>query len=71
MGTRKTKHRRVRKNMDMDPVKLAAAKQALGLKTDTETIDRALDLAIGRARFDTALNRLTARGGLRAYDPEA
>ena len=60
---------RVRKNMDMDPVKLVAAQRALGTATETETVDRALGLAIGRARFDAALNRITARGGLRAYDP--
>jgi hypothetical protein len=71
MATGRAKRRRVRKNMDMDPVKLAAARQALGLTTDTETIDRALDLALGRARFDTAMDRLTARGGLRPYDPDA
>jgi len=70
MATRKVRARRVRKNMDMDPAKLAAAKQALGLKTDTETIDRALDLAVGRARFDAAMNRFAARGGIRPYDRE-
>jgi hypothetical protein len=62
---------RARKNMDMDPAKLAAARRALGTATDTETVDRALDLAIGRARFDAAMDRITARGGLNAYDRTA
>ena len=57
--------------MDMDPAKLAAARRALGTATDTETVDRALDLAIGRARFDAAMDRITARGGLNAYDRTA
>jgi hypothetical protein len=59
---------RVRKNMDMDPSKLRAAQDALGARTETETVDRALDLVLGRARFDTALDRITAQGGFEAYD---
>jgi len=54
---------RVRKNMDMDAAKLRAAQQALGTHTETETVDRALDLVLGRARFDAALDRIAARGG--------
>lgn len=75
MATRKRRARepgnRVRKNMDMDPDKLAAAQKALGTKTDTDTVDRALDLAIGRKQIRDALDRITARGGLELYDPEA
>ena len=59
---------RVRKNMDMDPAKLQAAQAALGTKSETETVDRALDLVLGRARFDAALDRVSERGGFRAYD---
>lgn len=59
---------RVRKNMDMDPAKLHAAQAALGAATETETVDRALDLVLGRARFDAALDAITAAGGFRAYD---
>lgn len=59
---------RVRKNMDMNPVKLRAAQKVLGAKSETETIDRALDLVLGRARFDDALTRISALGGFRAYD---
>lgn len=59
---------RVRKNMDMDVSKLRAAQEALGTRTETETVDRALDLVLGRARFDAALDRMAERGGFDAYD---
>ena len=59
---------RVRKNMDMDAAKLRAAQAALGTGSETETVDRALDLVLGRARFDAALDRISARGGFQAYD---
>lgn len=70
MATRKRDRvvRRVRKNMDMDAAKLRAAQAALGTRSETETVDRALDLVLGRARFDAALDRLSESGGLRAYD---
>jgi hypothetical protein len=59
---------RVRKNMDMDAAKLQAAQVALGTKSETETVDRALDLVLGRARFDAALDRISERGGFQPYD---
>lgn len=59
---------RVRKNMDMDAAKLQAAQAALGTRSETETVDRALDLVLGRARFDAALDRISERGGLQLYD---
>ena len=37
---------RVRKNMDMDAAKLAAAQRVLGARTETETVDRALDYVV-------------------------
>lgn len=39
----------VRKNMAMDPHKLAVAKAYLGVATDTEAVDAALDLVNFRA----------------------
>lgn len=57
--------RRVRKNMDMDPAKLRAVKALLGAKTETETVDWALDLVIGKERSLAALRRLADRGGLK------
>lgn len=59
---------RVRKNMDMDATKLRAAQEALGTKTETETVDRALDLVLGRARFDAAFDRIAKLGGINVYD---
>ncbi len=36
----------------LDQVKITRARKALGAKTETETIDRALDLVIDEARRD-------------------
>jgi hypothetical protein len=58
-----------RKNMDMDVAKLELARQALGARTDTETIDRALDYVLFQAEVFTALDRLAELGGL--SDPYA
>lgn len=57
--------RLARKNMDMDVTKLRRARQLLGARTETETIDRALDLVIFQADLDRAIERLAAVGGLR------
>jgi hypothetical protein len=67
----KTSATRVRKNMDMDPAKLRAAQQALGTESETETVDRALEVVIGRQRLGELMDRFAARGGLRAYDAQA
>jgi hypothetical protein len=58
-----------RKNMDMDVEKLELARQALGARTDTEAVDRALDYVLFQAEVFTALDRLADLGGLR--DPYA
>ena len=47
----------VRKNMAMDPKKLALAKTYLGVQTETEAVDAALDLVAFQAEL---------AGGLRA-----
>ena len=55
--------------MDMDPQKLAAARAALGARSDTEAVDRALDLVLSQARVLRALEDMAADGGLDdAYD---
>lgn len=69
--SKKAPVRRVRKNMDMDPAKLAAAQRVLGTRSETETVDRALELAIGRRRLSELMDQFAARGGLRAYDAQA
>jgi hypothetical protein len=61
---RSTGGRVARKNMDMDTVKLRRARALLGARTETETVDRALDLVIFQADLDSAIDRLAAAGGL-------
>ncbi len=53
-----------RKNMDMDTVKLRRARALLGARTETETVDRALDLVIFQADLESAIDGLAAAGGL-------
>jgi Arc/MetJ family transcription regulator len=55
---------RVRKNMDMDPAKLAAAQRVLGARSETETVDLALDYVASLGEEFAALDRLAALGGL-------
>lgn len=55
---------RVRKNMDMDAKKLAEAQEVLGTRTDTETVDQALDYVLFQGAVFTSLDRLAALGGL-------
>jgi hypothetical protein len=53
-----------RKNMDMDVAKLHLAREVLGARTDTETVDRALDYVVFQGDVFAALDRLAALGGL-------
>jgi Arc/MetJ family transcription regulator len=55
---------RVRKNMDMDAKKLAAAQRILGTVTETETVDLALEYVVTIGSEFAALDRLAALGGL-------
>lgn len=55
---------RVRKNMDMDARKLSAAQRVLGARTETETVDMALDYIVALGDEFAALDRLAALGGL-------
>ena len=45
----------VRKNMAMDPRKLALAKAYLGVQTETEAVDAALDLVAFQAEVSAGL----------------
>lgn len=62
---------RVRKNMDMDPTKLAAVKEIFGVSTETEAVDRAFDEILFEHKVTAGLHRLAASGGLRNVDPDA
>ncbi|HEX6807521.1 MAG TPA: hypothetical protein VF118_06010 [Gemmatimonadaceae bacterium] len=55
---------RVRKNMDMDPAKLEAARSVLGTASDTETVDLALSFVASQGRMVAALEGMAADGGL-------
>jgi len=52
----------VRKNMAMDPRKLALAKAYLGVRTETEAVDAALDLVAFQAEVATGLRAAAAAG---------
>ena len=52
----------VRKNMAMDQEKLTRAKKLLGVSTETEAVDAALDLIAFRAEVLTGLDRLASMG---------
>lgn len=58
--------RRVRKNMAMDGRKLALAKSWLGAETETDAVDRALDLVAFQAEVFGALDALASGGPVRA-----
>lgn len=55
----------VRKNLHIDQRKLDAARKALGVKTETETVDAALDAIALRKELSRALRRARAAGGLK------
>lgn len=56
----------VRKNMAMDPRKLALAKQYLGVATETEAVDAALDLVAFQAEVLGGLRTAAAAGPWRS-----
>jgi len=55
----------VRKNLHIDQRKLNVARKALGVKTETETVDAALDAIAFRQEISDGMQRLRAVGGLR------
>ncbi len=55
----------VRKNMAMDPKKLAAAKGFLGVQTETEAVDAALDLVAFHAEVMRGIEAVAALGPVR------
>jgi hypothetical protein len=50
--------------MDMDAAKLARAQELLGARSETETVDMALDYVLFQGEVMSALDRLAALGGL-------
>ncbi|MDX2193699.1 MAG: hypothetical protein NW201_10130 [Gemmatimonadales bacterium] len=55
---------RLRKNMEMDADKLAEVRRLLGVRTDTEAVDRALDLVLFQERLVAAIDAVAAAGGV-------
>lgn len=54
----------VRKNVAMDPRKLDAARRALGVKTETEAIDLALDFVTFRQELARGIAAVRRSGGV-------
>lgn len=61
MGTASLRH----KHVQLDQGKLNRARRILGAKTETEALDRALDLVVSEAEIDTALRKARGRGRIR------
>jgi hypothetical protein len=57
-----------RKNMFIDQTKLDAAKIALGVDTETEAVEAALDLVVFRTELFKGLDRVAARGGIASVE---
>ncbi|MGH7319374.1 MAG: hypothetical protein ACRELA_07075, partial [Candidatus Rokuibacteriota bacterium] len=53
------------KHVQLDQRKLERARRALGARTETETLERALDLVLAEADIDAALRRARGTGGIR------
>ena len=54
-----------RKSIALNPRKLACARTFLGTKTDSETLDRALDIVAAEAAIDSALRAAGGKARLR------
>ena len=61
MGTTTIRH----KHVQLDQTKLDRARRALGARTETETLDRALDLVVSEAAIDRVPRAAGRKGKLR------
>ncbi len=61
MGTASLRH----KHLQLDQGKLNRARRILGAKTETETLERALDLVVSEAEIDTTLRKARGKGRIR------
>jgi len=50
------------KHVQLDQRKLDRARRALGARTETETLERALDIVVAEADIDRALRSARAKG---------
>jgi hypothetical protein len=53
------------KHLQLDQAKLDRARKVLGAATETQTLDRALDVVLSEAAIDTVLRRAGGKGTLR------
>lgn len=53
-----------RKNLNIDQAKLDRARELLGTETETETVDRALDLILLREDVIRGIRRIAGTGGV-------
>jgi hypothetical protein len=53
-----------RKNFYLDEAKIRRARKILGVRTETETIDRALDLVLFRKEILASLEKARGKGGV-------
>jgi hypothetical protein len=71
-GTRRTRRARVRrKNYRIDVSRLERTRRILGTRTETETIQRALDLVLDEAALIEALHRFVLKGRGHIEDADA
>lgn len=61
MGTPALRH----KHVQLDQGKLNRAREILRAKTETEALERALDIVVGEAEIDTALKKVRGKGRIR------
>ena len=66
-----TKRQAVRKNLRLSQSKIDRAKKILGTKTETETIEQALDLVAFRQEVVSGLEGLVGSNMLRDPDEDA
>jgi hypothetical protein len=53
-----------RKNYYLDEIKIIKVKKILGTKTETETLDKALELILFRTELLESLKKVSGKGGV-------
>ena len=53
------------KHVQLDQGKLNRARRILGAKTETEALDRALNVVVSEAQIDTTLRKARGKGRIR------
>ena len=53
------------KHVQLDQRKLNKVRRILGVRTETEALDRALNIVVSEADIDTALRKVRGRGRIR------